>query len=64
MVFLVKIGFNRNAVGRRGAPWVAVGRRGPWEIGLESRNLGNNSSEPQIEEPREETEERRGPETT
>jgi len=28
MVFLVNIGFNRNAVGRRGTPWSAVGRRG------------------------------------
>ena len=33
MVLLVNIGFNRHAVGRRGAPWDAVGRRGePWPL--------------------------------
>ena len=28
MVFSVKLGLNMNAVGRRGEPWSAMGRRG------------------------------------
>jgi len=41
MVFLVNIGFNRHAVGRRGEPWPSRNRFWEWEFGKQCKRAPN-----------------------